>query len=191
MTRFDEKSGKYYNMGSQFLWIGDRTRLVAAIFFKKIQIQNCWVIFAEKNATGSVRGTDRQLDHAHVEYFRGIANPIGIKVGSPKAMHVHVVCTLCAHVDVWVCACVRVCVCACVRVCGKPRCVHLLGRAVGKRFFVARCCLVFIAGCVHACLRKRAHVHLHVCVYVCVCVCMCMCVCVRICVFPGGPIHET
>ena len=23
----------------------------------------------------------RQLDHAHVEYFRGIRNPIGIKVG--------------------------------------------------------------------------------------------------------------
>jgi 3-deoxy-D-arabino-heptulosonate 7-phosphate (DAHP) synthase class II len=46
MTRFDEKSGKYYNMGSQFLWIGDRTRLVAAMFLKKIPIQNCYVIFA-------------------------------------------------------------------------------------------------------------------------------------------------
>jgi 3-deoxy-7-phosphoheptulonate synthase len=38
----------YYNLGTHFLWIGDRTR---------------------------------QLDHAHVEYFRGIANPVGIKVG--------------------------------------------------------------------------------------------------------------
>lgn len=39
---------KYYNLGTHFLWIGDRTR---------------------------------QLDGAHVEYFRGIANPIGLKVG--------------------------------------------------------------------------------------------------------------
>jgi len=46
-------NGKYYNTGTHFLWIGDRTR---------------------------------QLDHAHVEYFRGIANPIGVKVGpSTKA----------------------------------------------------------------------------------------------------------
>ncbi|CCI47685.1 hypothetical protein ABG067_003933 [Albugo candida] len=46
MTR--QINGKYYNVGTDFLWIGDRTR---------------------------------QLDHAHVEYFRGIQNPIGIKVG--------------------------------------------------------------------------------------------------------------
>ena len=46
MTR--KVDGKYYNLGTDFLWIGDRTR---------------------------------QLDHAHIEYFRGIANPIGIKVG--------------------------------------------------------------------------------------------------------------
>ncbi|CAG8498449.1 7495_t:CDS:2 [Acaulospora morrowiae] len=39
---------KWYNVGSHFLWIGDRTR---------------------------------QLNGAHVEYFRGIQNPIGIKVG--------------------------------------------------------------------------------------------------------------
>lgn len=39
---------KYYNLGTHYLWIGDRTR---------------------------------QLDGAHVEYFRGIANPIGVKVG--------------------------------------------------------------------------------------------------------------
>ena len=38
----------YYNLGSHFLWIGDRTR---------------------------------QIDGGHVEYFRGIKNPIGIKVG--------------------------------------------------------------------------------------------------------------
>jgi 3-deoxy-7-phosphoheptulonate synthase len=48
-TRNSENSPRtYYNLGTHFLWIGDRTR---------------------------------QLDHAHVEYFRGIANPIGIKVG--------------------------------------------------------------------------------------------------------------
>ncbi|RHY26616.1 hypothetical protein DYB32_007451 [Aphanomyces invadans] len=46
MTR--QVNGQYYNLGTDFLWIGDRTR---------------------------------QLDHAHVEYFRGIANPIGVKVG--------------------------------------------------------------------------------------------------------------
>lgn len=46
MTR--KEDGKFYNLGAQFLWIGDRTR---------------------------------QIDHAHVEYFRGIQNPIGIKVG--------------------------------------------------------------------------------------------------------------
>ncbi|TDH72626.1 hypothetical protein CCR75_001034 [Bremia lactucae] len=45
--------GKYYNVGTEFLWIGDRTR---------------------------------QLDHAHVEYFRGIENPIGIKVSSSMAV---------------------------------------------------------------------------------------------------------
>ncbi|KAJ3025716.1 UNVERIFIED_CONTAM: hypothetical protein HDU68_006766 [Siphonaria sp. JEL0065] len=39
---------KFYNLGTHFLWIGDRTR---------------------------------QLDGAHVEYFRGLANPIGIKCG--------------------------------------------------------------------------------------------------------------
>jgi len=39
---------KFYNLGANFLWIGDRTR---------------------------------QLDGAHVEYFRGISNPIGVKVG--------------------------------------------------------------------------------------------------------------
>jgi 3-deoxy-D-arabino-heptulosonate 7-phosphate (DAHP) synthase class II len=38
----------YYNLGTHFLWIGDRTR---------------------------------QIDHGHIEYFRGIANPIGIKLG--------------------------------------------------------------------------------------------------------------
>eukprot|EP01116_Phalansterium_solitarium_P010668 TRINITY_DN2573_c0_g1_i2.p1 TRINITY_DN2573_c0_g1~~TRINITY_DN2573_c0_g1_i2.p1 ORF type:complete len:357 (+),score=132.69 TRINITY_DN2573_c0_g1_i2:508-1578(+) len=38
----------YYNLGTHFLWIGDRTR---------------------------------QLDGAHIEYFRGISNPVGVKVG--------------------------------------------------------------------------------------------------------------
>jgi 3-deoxy-7-phosphoheptulonate synthase len=50
LTRFDEASGKYYNLGAHMLWIGERTR---------------------------------NPDHAHVEYFRGIANPIGVKIG-PK-----------------------------------------------------------------------------------------------------------
>ncbi|KAJ3074412.1 hypothetical protein HDU98_011289 [Podochytrium sp. JEL0797] len=39
---------KFYNLGTHFLWIGDRTR---------------------------------QLDGAHIEYFRGLANPVGVKVG--------------------------------------------------------------------------------------------------------------
>jgi len=38
----------YYNLGTHFLWIGDRTR---------------------------------ELGGAHIEYFRGISNPIGIKCG--------------------------------------------------------------------------------------------------------------
>jgi 3-deoxy-7-phosphoheptulonate synthase len=38
----------FYNLGTHYLWIGDRTR---------------------------------QLNGAHVEYFRGIVNPIGVKVG--------------------------------------------------------------------------------------------------------------
>ncbi|KAI8368520.1 DAHP synthetase [Blakeslea trispora] len=42
------KEKKWYNTGSHFLWIGDRTR---------------------------------QPDGAHVEYMRGIENPVGIKVG--------------------------------------------------------------------------------------------------------------
>ncbi|KJE91825.1 phospho-2-dehydro-3-deoxyheptonate aldolase [Capsaspora owczarzaki ATCC 30864] len=41
-------NNQFYNVGTHFLWIGDRTR---------------------------------QLDHGHVEYFRGISNPIGVKVG--------------------------------------------------------------------------------------------------------------
>ncbi|KAJ3164972.1 hypothetical protein HDU88_004953 [Geranomyces variabilis] len=40
--------GKHYNLGTHYLWIGDRTR---------------------------------QLDGAHVEYFRGLENPVGVKVG--------------------------------------------------------------------------------------------------------------
>jgi 3-deoxy-7-phosphoheptulonate synthase len=48
LTRGDRASG-WYNLGTHFPWIGDRTR---------------------------------QLDGAHVEYFRGIRNPIGVKVGA-------------------------------------------------------------------------------------------------------------
>jgi 3-deoxy-7-phosphoheptulonate synthase len=47
--RLTRKVGsKHYNLGTHFLWIGDRTR---------------------------------SLNGAHVEYFRGIENPIGVKVG--------------------------------------------------------------------------------------------------------------
>ncbi len=47
LTRKDSSTGKYYNLGSHMIWIGERT------LFK-----------------GS----------SHVEYFRGISNPIGMKV---------------------------------------------------------------------------------------------------------------
>jgi 3-deoxy-7-phosphoheptulonate synthase len=47
LTRQDEKTGKYYNLGAHMVWIGNRTR---------------------------------DPGGAHVEYFRGIANPIGIKI---------------------------------------------------------------------------------------------------------------
>src|SRR5712692_5020557 len=48
LTRREEASGRYFNVGAHMLWLGDRTRDLAG---------------------------------AHVEYLRGIANPIGIKVG--------------------------------------------------------------------------------------------------------------
>jgi 3-deoxy-7-phosphoheptulonate synthase len=48
LTRPEEASGRYFNVGAHMLWLGDRTR---------------------------------DLEGAHVEYLRGIANPIGIKVG--------------------------------------------------------------------------------------------------------------
>ncbi|KAI8906788.1 DAHP synthetase [Gorgonomyces haynaldii] len=50
LTRSVIKNGQklWYNLGTHYLWIGDRTR---------------------------------QLNGAHVEYFRGIRNPIGVKVG--------------------------------------------------------------------------------------------------------------
>ncbi|KAG1446216.1 hypothetical protein G6F46_011339 [Rhizopus delemar] len=51
LTRLMSSPGgekKWYNAGSHFLWIGDRTR---------------------------------QPENAHVEYMRGIENPVGIKVG--------------------------------------------------------------------------------------------------------------
>ncbi len=44
----EQVGDRWYNLGSHFQWIGDRTR---------------------------------QVDGAHVEYFRGIANPMGVKVG--------------------------------------------------------------------------------------------------------------
>ncbi|GLH73679.1 phospho-2-dehydro-3-deoxyheptonate aldolase [Geothrix limicola] len=49
MTRFVPESGRHYNLGAHFLWIGERTR---------------------------------QLEGAHLEYIRGLANPIGLKVGA-------------------------------------------------------------------------------------------------------------
>jgi 3-deoxy-7-phosphoheptulonate synthase len=50
LTRTVPRRQGYYNLGSHFSWIGERTR---------------------------------SLDGAHVEYYRGIRNPIGIKLG-PK-----------------------------------------------------------------------------------------------------------
>ena len=47
LTRKDESSGRYYNLGAHMLWIGARTRHPA---------------------------------EAHAEYFRGLANPIGVKI---------------------------------------------------------------------------------------------------------------
>jgi 3-deoxy-7-phosphoheptulonate synthase len=48
LTRFVPEMGRYYNLSTHMLWIGDRTR---------------------------------DLDGAHVEYCRGVGNPVGIKVG--------------------------------------------------------------------------------------------------------------
>lgn len=48
VTARGSSQAKYYNLGTHFLWIGDRTR---------------------------------QLDGSHIEYFRGLENPIGVKVG--------------------------------------------------------------------------------------------------------------
>jgi len=42
------KDGQYYNLSTNMLWIGDRTR---------------------------------QLTHGHIEYFKGIGNPVGCKTG--------------------------------------------------------------------------------------------------------------
>lgn len=50
LTRRDEKTGRYYNLGAHFLWIGMRTL---------------------------------NKDNAHLEYARGIGNPLGVKV-SPE-----------------------------------------------------------------------------------------------------------
>ncbi len=49
MTRFVPEMGRFYNLSTHMVWIGDRTR---------------------------------KADGAHVEYCRGIGNPVGIKVGS-------------------------------------------------------------------------------------------------------------
>ena len=52
-TRIDSTTGKWYDVSTHMVWIGDRTR---------------------------------QLNGAHVEFCKGISNPIGIKVGpSAKA----------------------------------------------------------------------------------------------------------
>ena len=47
LTRREERSGRWFNLGAHMLWIGARTR---------------------------------EIDGAHVEYFRGISNPIGVKL---------------------------------------------------------------------------------------------------------------
>ena len=49
LTRLVPETGRHYNLGAHFVWVGERTR---------------------------------QLDGAHLEYLRGIANPVGLKVGA-------------------------------------------------------------------------------------------------------------
>jgi 3-deoxy-7-phosphoheptulonate synthase len=49
LTRFVAETGRYYNLSTHMLWIGDRTRKVGS---------------------------------AHVEYCRGVGNPVGIKVSA-------------------------------------------------------------------------------------------------------------
>lgn len=49
LTRFIPEMGRYYNLSTHMIWIGDRTR---------------------------------NLDGAHVEYCRGVGNPVGIKTGA-------------------------------------------------------------------------------------------------------------
>ena len=44
-----KKENEYYNLNSEFIWIGERTN---------------------------------NIDEAHIEYFRGLKNPVGIKVGT-------------------------------------------------------------------------------------------------------------
>lgn len=48
LTRKDEESGRWYNLGAHLVWLGERTR---------------------------------GIEEAHVEYFRGLANPIAVKLG--------------------------------------------------------------------------------------------------------------
>ena len=48
LTRWSEEYKYYFNLGTHFLWLGERTK---------------------------------HLDGAHVEYLRGIANPLGVKIG--------------------------------------------------------------------------------------------------------------
>ena len=48
LTRYDERTGRWYGGSAHMLWLGERTR---------------------------------GLDGAHVEYLRGIDNPIGVKLG--------------------------------------------------------------------------------------------------------------
>ena len=55
-TRIDSTTGKWYDVSTHMVWIGDRTR---------------------------------QVNGAHVEFCKGISNPIGIKVGpSAKAIEI-------------------------------------------------------------------------------------------------------
>ncbi len=49
LTRFDSAHGRWYNVSTHMVWIGERTR---------------------------------QLDGGHVEYCRGIGNPVGIKISA-------------------------------------------------------------------------------------------------------------
>lgn len=100
MTRMVD--GKAYNLGAHFLWIGAPpfplclVRVCVCVCCHGVCVsawfpfpvcplsvcQRVCVLVSPSPCTGD---RTRQIDGAHVEYFRGLANPIGIKVGPTLA----------------------------------------------------------------------------------------------------------